>query len=95
MQHHPIQNRSILKKIPAGALLANLGWRWVAVALIYLGLVAFANGVGLTERPDVAKRPLEQIYYILGLFVVGGLDLGMPVGGPMEGLTLDSYSAPF
>ena len=69
---------------------ANLGWRWVAVALIFiLGLVAFANGVGLTERPDVAQAStLEQIYYILGLFVVGGLDLGMPVGGPMWANTL-------
>ena len=24
-----------------------------------------------------------QTYYILGLFVVGGLDLGVPTGGPM------------
>ena len=93
MQHRPIQNRSILKKIPAlSALLANLGWRWVAVALIFvLGLVAFANGVGLTERPMSPSATLEQIYYILGLFVVGGLDLGMPVGGPMwANITLDS-----
>ena len=54
-----------------------------------LGLVAFANGVALTERPDVTQAPaLEQIYYILGLFVVGGLDLGMPVGGPLWANTM-------
>ena len=64
---------------------ANLGWRWMAVALIFvLGLVAFANGVALSARPDVIQATvLEQTYYILGLFVVGGLDLGMPVGGPV------------
>lgn len=61
-----------------------LGWRWLAVALIFVfGLTAFASGVALTERPDVTTAPLlERIYYILGLFVVGGLDLGMPTGGP-------------
>ena len=59
-----------------------LGWRWLAVALIFVfGLTAFASGVALTERPDVTTAPLlERIYYILGLFVVGGLDLGMPTG---------------
>ena len=69
---------------------ANLGWRWMAVALIFvLGLVAFANGVALSARPDVTQATmLEQTYYILGLFVVGGLDLGMPEGGPMWAQTL-------
>ena len=64
---------------------ASLGWRWLAVALIFLlGLVAFANGVALSARPDVTRATiLEQTYYILGLFVVGGLDLGMPTGGPI------------
>ena len=64
---------------------ANFGWRWIAVGLIFaLGLTAFANGVALTTRPDVTSAPvLERVYYILGLFVVGGLDLGPPVGGPV------------
>ena len=64
---------------------ANFGWRWIAVGLIFaLGLTAFANGVALTARPDVTSAPvLERVYYILGLFVVGGLDLGTPVGGPI------------
>lgn len=69
---------------------ASLGWRWMAVALIFLmGLVAFANGVALSARPDVTQATiLEQTYYILGLFVVGGLDLGMPTGGPVWAQTL-------
>ena len=64
---------------------ANFGWRWIAVGLIFaLGLTAFANGVALTARPDVTSAPvLERVYYILGLFVVGGLDLGTPLGGPV------------
>ena len=64
---------------------ANFGWRGIAVGLIFaLGLTAFANGVALTARPDVTSAPvLERVYYILGLFVVGGLDLGTPVGGPV------------
>ena len=55
---------------------ANFGWRWIAVGLIFaLGLTAFANGVALTARPEVTSAPvLERVYYILGLFVVGGLD---------------------
>ena len=64
---------------------ANFGWRWIAVGLIFaLGLTAFANGVALTARPEVTSAPVpERVYYILGLFVVGGLDLGTPVGGPI------------
>ena len=64
---------------------ANFGWRWIAVGLIFaLGLTAFANGVALTARPEVTSAPVpERVYYILGLFVVGGLDLGTPVGGPV------------
>ena len=64
---------------------ANFGWRWIAVGLIFaLGLTAFANGVALTARPEVTSAPvLERVYYILGLFVVGGLDLGTPVEGPI------------
>ena len=64
---------------------ANFGWRWIAVTLIFaLGLTAFANGVALTARPEVTSAPvLERVYYILGLFVVGGLDLGTPVEGPI------------
>ena len=64
---------------------ANLGWRWLAVGLIFaLGLIAFAGGTALTERPKVMQAGLfVQTYYILGLFAVSGLDFGVPTGGPM------------
>ncbi|MBH81516.1 MAG: potassium transporter TrkA [Gammaproteobacteria bacterium] len=40
-------------------------------------------GVSLTERPQViAADWLTRAYYSLGLFVVGGLDIGTPSGGP-------------
>ena len=46
-------------------------------------------GVSLTERPDIVSEPnLTKAYYSLGLFVVGGLDLGTPVGGPWYGRLL-------
>ena len=43
---------------------ASLGWRWMAVALIFLlGLVDFANGVELSARQDVTQATiLEQTY---------------------------------
>jgi len=46
-------------------------------------------GVGLTERPGVSTAGvLTKAYYSLGLFVVGGLDLGTPKGGPLVGRTM-------
>ncbi len=63
----------------------SLGWRWIAVAVLFaLGLGSFAAGVSLSERPFAETDGIAvQLYYILGLFVVGGLDLGVPTGGPI------------
>ncbi len=63
----------------------NLGWRWIAVGLLFvLGFIAFAAGVNPSQRPEAGASGLAvQAYYILGLFVVGGLDLGVPEGGPV------------
>ena len=60
-------------------------WRWsAALALFLFGLGGFLSGVSLTERPEVAQAGLlTQAYYSLGLFVVGGLDIGTPTGGPL------------
>lgn len=68
----------------------ELGWRWPMAAALYLaGIAGLASGVGLSERPDVADHGLlTMAYYSLGLFVVGGLDLGTPVGGPLAGRVL-------
>lgn len=62
----------------------KLSWRTIA-ALLFLvsGIVAFATGASVTERPDVTHAGLlAQAYYSLSLFVVGGVELGTPVGGP-------------
>ncbi len=46
-------------------------------------LIGLSSGVSLSERPDVVDASLlTRAYYALGLFVVGGLDIGIPVGGP-------------
>jgi len=64
-------------------ILSRLGWRWfAALALFSLALAGQALGVGLSERMDQPADWLTRAYYSLGLFVVGGLDVGMPTGGP-------------
>jgi voltage-gated potassium channel Kch len=63
-----------------------LMWRMVAFAIVYLVAVAgFSIGVGVTERDLVGTGLAEKAYYALGLFVLGGLDIGTPVGGPLVG----------
>jgi hypothetical protein len=63
--------------------------RFGAVGLVFvLSLAAYASGVGTadlvgTSAPSLAAR----LYYTAGLFVFGGLDLGIPTGGPPLGRT--------
>lgn len=58
-------------------------WRGLAFAAVYAaGLAGFLSGVGVTERSLVDAGVWERAYYTLGLFVLGGMDLGTPVGGP-------------
>ncbi len=68
----------------------TIGWRWIAAFVIFLcALIGFSTGVSLTERPDVVSSSyLAKAYYSLGLFVVGGLDIGTPTGGPVFGRIL-------
>ena len=63
----------------------NLDWRWIAVGLPFvLGFIAFAAGVNPSQRPEAGASGLAvHAYYILELFVVGGLDIGVPEGGPV------------
>ena len=77
----------------------TISWRW-PVALIFF-LLAFGgllSGVSLSERPEVIHSDiLTKAYYSLGLFVVGGLDLGAPTGGSLLGriaLWLAYFGAP-
>lgn len=54
------------------------------MAVFAAALTAFEVGVGVSDREGVPTAALAtQIYYALGLFVFGGLDLGMPTGGPV------------
>jgi len=71
MNFHDLSNRT-------------MGWRWWAAGGLFLaGFVGLSAGVSLTERDTITDAgSLERAYYVLGLFVVGGLDLGTPVGGP-------------
>jgi len=53
------------------------------VLTVVLAMVAFSCGVGASERAGIPDAsPLTHAYYTLGLFVLGGLDLGTPSGGP-------------
>src|SRR5689334_7492087 len=65
------------------------GWRWfrlrglVLVVVFVCGLVGFTMGAEVSARPAVTNAPLmTHVYYTLGLFVLGGMDLGVPNGGP-------------
>ncbi len=60
-----------------------LFWRVLAFAAVYaMAVVALAMGVGLSERDLTDSGIFERAYYALGLFVLGGLDIGTPDGGP-------------
>ncbi len=65
----------------------RINWRWTAAILLYAaGFGGLLMGVGLSERPEAGDAGLlTKAYYTLGLFVVGGLDLGVPAGGPAIG----------
>lgn len=65
-------------------------WRSAgALFFFFSALIGFASGVSVSERPGVATANLlTQAYYSLSLFVVGGVDLGTPYGGPLIGRLL-------
>ena len=60
----------------------SVGLRILPVLLVFLfGFASQQLGVGFSERPG-ASSLLSRIYNTIGLFFLGGLDLGAPVGGP-------------
>ncbi|MEE4281107.1 MAG: NAD-binding protein [Pseudomonadales bacterium] len=65
---------------------------WLAAGALFFffaALTGFVSGVSVTERPSVGTADLlTQSYYSLSLFVVGGVDLGTPQGGPLPGRVL-------
>ncbi len=70
-------------------IMLHRGWRWfrwrglVLVLVFFLGLIAFCSGVQVSDRELAKTDFMTKIYYTLGLFVLGGLDLGVPVAGPV------------
>lgn len=57
-----------------------------ALLFFFCALAGFEMGVSVTERPELASAGiLTKAYYSLSLFVVGGVDLGTPKGGPIIG----------
>jgi hypothetical protein len=60
-------------------------WRFIPVlATVVLAVLAFRNGVDVSGHGDIPDDTLfVQLYYAIGLFALGGMDLGMPVGGPV------------
>lgn len=71
-------------------VLKRTSWRWpLALAFFTCAMLGLSSGVSLTERPDITDGSvLAKAYYSLGLFVVGGLDIGLPTGGPLLGRIL-------
>jgi Trk K+ transport system NAD-binding subunit len=70
--------------------LAGTSWRSMGAIFFFCSAIAgFASGVSVSERPEVAGGNfLTMAYYSLSLFVVGGVDLGTPEGGPLWGRVL-------
>ena len=71
-------------------MLSLLGERSTALrlsgvaAVFFLGFIAFASGVETTEMENLkGQNILAWMYYCAALFVLGGLDLGTPDGGPV------------
>lgn len=64
-------------------------WRGLAFAVVFgAGLAGLLLGVEVTERDLTGAGPAAKAYYVLGLFVLGGLDIGTPTGGPPLGRAL-------
>ena len=82
--------RPAAERRPAAALLHVARWRVLAVLVVFAcGLVSFQGGVGLSTgiEPSTAG-PLTRIYYVIGLFFLGGLDIGVPARGPTWAVSL-------
>jgi voltage-gated potassium channel Kch len=56
------------------------------IIVFFLGISAFVSGVDTSGVEDMSELSIfAWIYYSAGLFVFGGLDLGVPVGGSAAG----------
>lgn len=68
----------------------ELSWKsWSAIVLFGAGFLGLLSGVEVSARPGVPQADLlTKAYYTLGLFVLGGMDLGTPTSGPLYGRIL-------
>lgn len=74
-------------------------WRTAGAVFFFISaIIGFEMGVSVSERPEILESSLlDKAYYSLGLFVLGGMDLGTPEGGPLIGrilLWLAYFGAP-
>lgn len=70
---------------PSPGLGASIGGFGV---VLLLGWGAFMMGAEVSERELGSLSWLGHLYNAMGLFVVGGLDLGVPSGGPVAARTM-------
>lgn len=79
-------------------MFARRNWRWLLAVVFFLsGFFGFLSGVEVTERDIASANHFTLMYYSLGLFILGGMDLGVPIGGPVWGqglLWLAYFGAP-
>lgn len=68
----------------------RLNWKWWGAFFLFsCGFLGFLSGVDVSERPGLPQADaLTKAYYAFGLFVLGGLDLGTPINGPLYGRVL-------
>lgn len=53
------------------------------IIALLIAIAAFQMGVNVSDKGDIPDRDLfVQMYYAIGLFTLGGMDLGMPIEGP-------------
>ncbi|WP_144392570.1 NAD-binding protein [Pleionea sediminis] len=77
----------------------HINWKlWSTLLIFICGYIGFLMGVEVSERANVPEEGLlTKAYYTLGLFVLGGMDIGTPTDGPLAGrilLWLAYFSAP-
>ena len=60
----------------------------MALVVFACGLAGFESGVQVSERDLTDVNLATKMYYTLGLFILGGMDLGVPVSGPLWGQVL-------
>jgi voltage-gated potassium channel Kch len=80
----------MLRMYPDSYTTGSFSWRSLGALFFFVSaIIGFELGVSVSERPDVVDAGiLTKAYYSLSLFVVGGVDLGTPVGGPWIGRAL-------